>query len=356
MDQARAEFAPPERDYIRARILPARREKRGGEWVETGPATQEELAEFLLLAQTYGLDPLRRQLFATRRKGQLVIAPTIDGLRYLAARTRELDGQDEPKYGPEGSAGIPAWCSVTVYRRGFTAVVYWAEYARGNPTETQREMPRLMLTKATESQALRKAFPEALGGLITLEELGTSEEGGEAKEAPWQSPPPPAARRPETPRPDAAAALAAAREVAAAQSRRTQVRAQMDAAVGEGLRRSSATTAPDPPASRTAEHAAPPPVPTPAAAWCPRPGTDPATLGPALETVVVRQQGWSKGQVSVEVADAATGQKATLVFTGPEAALLATVRRDSRLWVRFLGDQIAAYHVPGAKAPGRRAG
>lgn len=164
------EWTPREREYIRNKIMPGQRKRQGDRWVDGPAATEEELEEFLLVAEGYGLDPIRKQIFATRRKRQLVIAPTIDGLRYLAARTRELDGQDEPRYGPTGTAGVSEWCSVTVYRkgcrRGFTAIVYWAEYARGNPTDTQREMPRLMLTKATESQALRKAFgwPRLPGG------------------------------------------------------------------------------------------------------------------------------------------------------------------------------------------------
>ena len=87
-----------------------------------------------------------------------------------------------------------------------------------------------------------------------------------------------------------------------------------------------------------------------------KPGVAAEQLGPVLEAVVLEQHGWSKGQVTVDVAGKATGQKALIVFKGPAAAILATVRKDASIWVRFVGNEIAAYHVPGAKQSGRKAG
>ena len=353
------EWTPRERDYIRNKIMPGQRKRQGDRWVDGPPATEEELEEFLLVAEGYGLDPIRKQIFATRRKGQLVIAPTIDGLRYLAARTRELDGQDEPRYGPTGPAGVPEWCSVTVCRkgcrRGFTAIVYWAEYARGNPTDTQREMPRLMLTKATESQALRKAFPEALGGLVSLEEMGTTEGGGDPQEAPWQEDGPDTVRKPNPPKISSQEALQVAREAAERQRQRAEARQRVDEAVAGGVEKDASQGEPAAGEADPAEESRPY-RPGEDAPWFVTPGVDAGKLGPAAEAVVLEQHGWSKGEVMVDVAGKATGQKATITFKGPAAAVLATVKKDASIWVRFADGEIAAYHVPGAKAQGRKAG
>ena len=380
MDNGFREFTPRDREYIRTKIMPCQRKKQGDRWVDGDPATEAELEEFLLVAQSYGLDPIRKQIFATRRKGQLISAPTIDGLRYLAARTRELDGQDEPRYGPTDATGIPEWCAVTVYRKGcrhgFTAIVYWAEYARGNPTDTQREMPRLMLFKATESQALRKAFPEALGGLVSLEEMGASEDGEEPKEAPWQhAETPTGARKPDPPKATAADVLAAARAVADRSRRGQEFRARTDAEVKAGVQRQQADAAqiaapPDaepaqPAAGRSEGHRPaagpapeePPPYrPGEDAQWFLKPGIEAGHLGPAAEAVVLQRHAWNKGAMTVDVAGKATGQKASITFNGPAAATLATVRKDGSIWVRFAGSEIGAYHVPGGKTPGRKAG
>jgi hypothetical protein len=113
-----AEYSPQILEYIRTQILPPERVKQGDRWVDAGPATHRELEEFLLKAKVYGLDPLRGQISATRRDGRLICAPTIDGMRYLVARTGEYDSQDLPQFGPEVKPGIPEWCTVTVYRKG----------------------------------------------------------------------------------------------------------------------------------------------------------------------------------------------------------------------------------------------
>lgn len=117
-----------------------------------------------------------------------VVMPGIAFFRIQAARTGEYAGIDKPKYGhiiKENIGGIeieyPISCEVTVKRivKGivcdFTAEEYWKE----NFSATREGKPNAMwvkrtmgqLAKCSEAQALRKAFPELLGGLYTMEEM-----------------------------------------------------------------------------------------------------------------------------------------------------------------------------------------
>lgn len=143
-----------------------------------------------------------------------------------------------------------------------------------------------------------------------------------------------------------------AREAAERQRQRAEARQRGDEAVAGGVEKAASQ---DGPAAGEAEESRPY-RPGEDAPWFVTPGVDAGKLGPAAEAVVLEQHGWSKGEVMVEVAGKATGQKATITFKGPAAAVLATVKKDASIWVRFVGGEIAAYHVPGAKAQGRKAG
>jgi hypothetical protein len=206
-------------------------------------------------------------------------------------------------------------------------------------------MPYTMMAKAAESQALRKQFPEALGGLITLEEMGTDERGGEPGAVPWEEEAGGTrsrARKPSPPRVSPTEALAAARQASVRQATK-----------GEGGQSSGRAAAPEGSAGQvppeTADSIAH--VLGEDAPWCVRKDVDTDRLSPPAEAKVLRQHGWEKGSATVDVVSTATGQKATAVFSGPVAAVLATVKRDQVIWVRLDPEKnIAAYHVPGSVA------
>lgn len=145
-------------------------------------ATNDELALFLYHAQKSGLDPLARQIhFVVRGRGdnrQGSIQTGIDGYRLIADRTGQYAGNDDPVF--EGvSDGRPKKATVTVWklvggvRCPFTASARWSEYYPGdsNAGFMWRKMPGLMLGKAAEALALRKAFPAELSGLFVDEEM-----------------------------------------------------------------------------------------------------------------------------------------------------------------------------------------
>ncbi len=142
-------------------------------------ATDDELKLFLYQCEKRGLDPLSRQIYFQKRKtksgDQMTILTAIDGYRLIADRTGKYAGNDEPVFDEEAS---PSKATSTVYkivggvRCPFTATARWHQYYPGDAQGFMwNKMPHLMLGKCAEALALRKAFPEELGGLYVEEEM-----------------------------------------------------------------------------------------------------------------------------------------------------------------------------------------
>lgn len=123
-----------------------------------------------------------------------VIMPGIYEQRITAFRTGQMAGQDEAIFGETITyLGVlaPEWCKVTVYRFingercAFSHTEYFSEACstteekdnkgiktgvlKVNSVWTRR--PRGQLAKCAEAGALRKAFPDELGGVMTVEEI-----------------------------------------------------------------------------------------------------------------------------------------------------------------------------------------
>jgi phage recombination protein Bet len=156
--------------------------------------TKADLQMFLHYCQRTGLDPFSRQIYLIARNTKDGVRQTIqvgiDGYRVIAQRAAKRDGVTL-NYGPtiwydddEGEhkvwvrPGQPAAASVTVYRAGkpFPGVARFDSFAQRNkqgdliglwPT-----MGDHLIAKCAEAQALRKAFPHDLAGIITDEEAG----------------------------------------------------------------------------------------------------------------------------------------------------------------------------------------
>jgi len=163
----------------------------------------DEFNLFVESARLYGLNPMKRQIMAMvfskddAKKRRMSLIVEIGGLRAIAARSGKYRPASEPTVFEMDAAKSPtnphgiSRALVTVYKmddRGewfpVTGEAWWDEHANitdvwawdqaankrkptGNKTlaDTWLKMPRLMIAKCAEAQALRKGWPEDLGGL-----------------------------------------------------------------------------------------------------------------------------------------------------------------------------------------------
>ena len=138
-------------------------------------ATNDELMLFLQVCKNHKLDPFTRQIHFVKRAGKGTIQISIDGFRAIAERTGNYAGNDDPVFDDEQKpqkATATVWKMVNGVRCPFNATARWSQYF---PGDTQgfmwKKMPHVMLGKCAEALALRKAFPEALSGLYSDEEM-----------------------------------------------------------------------------------------------------------------------------------------------------------------------------------------
>jgi phage recombination protein Bet len=140
-------------------------------------ATDAELELFLFDCQRRGVHPLDRLIHFTKRGGRYTPITSIDFLRGRAHDTGEMAGSDDVVFDKDARTA-----TVTVYRltRGtryaYSATARYGEYVpdpgpNGRGDVMWKRMPHVMLGKCAEALALRKAFPQQLGGLYVKEEL-----------------------------------------------------------------------------------------------------------------------------------------------------------------------------------------
>lgn len=169
-------------------------------------ASDAEFEVLLEVARARRLNPLLRQIHFVQRwdseKHRMVWSTqvSIDGLRAIAERTGLYQGQDEPEFvdNPDGTIKL---CKVRVWRRDWprpaVGVAYWNEYVqtirdkqtgKSRPTAMWARMPHVMLAKCSEALALRKAFPEDMAGLYTVDEMAQAQRDPPPQTARAQAP------------------------------------------------------------------------------------------------------------------------------------------------------------------------
>lgn len=136
-----------------------------------------------------------------------VIMPGISESRITASRSGEYAGQDAPIFGETvsikfngRSVDVPEFCTVTVYRLikgvkvGFSHTEYFEEACNtkkdGGLNAMWTKRKRGQLSKCAEAGALRKAFPEDLGGIITADEMAEEPRNITPENAPTPTLPP----------------------------------------------------------------------------------------------------------------------------------------------------------------------
>lgn len=178
-------------------------------------ANNVEFDLFMNMAKSYGLDPFRKQLHIIiynkdkPDKRTHAIFPSRDGLRVIAQRcgdyrpaSEKADIEyDETLKGPTNPLGIVSatvklWKQDPKTREWFPVIgeAYWDEFvklkeewaydqqaSKRQPTGKETlngnwaTMPRVMITKCAEGQALRAGWPDQFGGLCLEEELASIE-------------------------------------------------------------------------------------------------------------------------------------------------------------------------------------
>lgn len=156
-------------------------------------ANNEELIIFAKTCQRLDLDPFSRQIYLIGRWDQAIgkkkHSPmlSIDGARVVAERSGKYQGQEDllwcGKDGvwtdiwiPKNEKDFPFAAKAGVLRQGspkaITAIAKWSSYYPGDKMGFMwRKFPDLMIGKCAEMLALRKAFPNNLSGIYSIDEM-----------------------------------------------------------------------------------------------------------------------------------------------------------------------------------------
>lgn len=157
--------------------------------------SNEEFECFLMACAKTQLDPFMKQIYAVKRRTKkpdgtwgetMTIQTGIDGYRLIAERTGCYAPGPEPTYIHDANGNL---ISATAYIKKQTKDGTWHTVSSSayidefmqtftdknsgekKPTGLWINMPRTMLAKCAESQALRKAFPAEMSGVYTKEEM-----------------------------------------------------------------------------------------------------------------------------------------------------------------------------------------
>ncbi|MGN0017180.1 MAG: phage recombination protein Bet [Candidatus Avelusimicrobium sp.] len=147
--------------------------------------TEEERKQFVEIAQAYGLNPFKREIYCTSYgEGQSRTTSIITGYEvYIkrAERTGKLDGWNVEVSG----SGNETKAVITIYRKDwkqpFKHEVFYSECVQiskktGQPNAIWAKMPRFMVKKVAIAQGFRLCFSDELGGMpYTSDELPQEE-------------------------------------------------------------------------------------------------------------------------------------------------------------------------------------
>ncbi|PNW10671.1 hypothetical protein C1632_02615 [Microbacterium testaceum] len=138
------------------------------------------MAAFIAACRRTGLDPTAKQIYAAQMGGKWTVLIGIDGMRLVAQRTGEYDGQDPIEWqatedGPWTTVPPkqPFSARIRIYRKGISRpleqTVTWAEF--GGQKGNWDKRPSHMLGIRVESHGFRRLYPMELSGLYTPEDF-----------------------------------------------------------------------------------------------------------------------------------------------------------------------------------------
>jgi len=145
-------------------------------------ATDAELKLLARFCRRTGLCVFSRQVTPVKMNGKWNFLITIDGFRVIAEKTGLYAGQSTPEF-YNGKTWVDVWTSdspplaarVSVYRKDFkepvTCVARFSSYLPDRGGFAWKKMPEIMISKCAEALALRKAFPNDLSGVYSVDEM-----------------------------------------------------------------------------------------------------------------------------------------------------------------------------------------
>lgn len=135
-------------------------------------ATDQELILGLQIAKTYGLNPIKREIYFIKYgNNPMMVVTGYEVYLKRAEASGQYDGMELTSEGNIKDGNLKAL--IKVYRKDWNRPlvheVYYTEYVQnktdGTPNKFWKEKPVTMIKKVAVSQGFRMAFPEQLQGL-----------------------------------------------------------------------------------------------------------------------------------------------------------------------------------------------
>lgn len=127
--------------------------------------SEEEFQALCLIAKTYNLNPITKEIYAFPSKGGGVVPLVgVDGYISMMQRNPDFDGMDfrfSEETVPVGNIkNVPTWIEVVIHKKSCTRPVIVREYFDEcfRPTEPWKTHPRRMLRHKAVCQGARMAF------------------------------------------------------------------------------------------------------------------------------------------------------------------------------------------------------
>jgi phage recombination protein Bet len=140
--------------------------------------SQQEVTQFIEIAQGFGLNPFKREIYASKYGNSFSVIVGYETYIKRAERSGLLSGWNVVTSGSMSENTLKA--TITIHRKDFTHPfiheVEYSEYVQrtkeGRPTKFWSEKPLTMIKKVAMAQGFRLCFSDELGGMpYTAEEL-----------------------------------------------------------------------------------------------------------------------------------------------------------------------------------------
>jgi phage recombination protein Bet len=150
----------------------------------TGKLTKSEVQQFVEISQAFGLNPFKREIYASKFGDKFSIIVGFETYIKRAERTGKLSGWSVTTFGDinrQNVAESKIKAVITINRKDwehpFIHEVWFEEYAQktnaGVLNRFWKEKPVTMIKKVAMSQGFRLCFSDELGGMpYTAEEIG----------------------------------------------------------------------------------------------------------------------------------------------------------------------------------------